>query len=138
MRLRRRGRGMGDDGEVTITSYPGGAIDSEGNVYGNPILDGSGGSVGGSTPIDWSKIINSSIGGALNIFKATSSPYVIPGTTSVYDPATGRVLGQTLPGQVSNPFSNVAGSIAAGSGGSLLLIGGGLLAVVLLGSLFKK
>lgn len=138
MRRKRRGRGMGttdDAGNPILLDGPSAEDIQAANDY-NSWLDSSGPLTPGSAPIDWSKLISSATNGALSIFKATSSPYVIPGTNSVYDPASGRVLGQTLPGQVSNPFSNVAGGV--GGSGSLLLIGGLLVAGVVAVKMFGK
>ena len=63
----------------------------------------------------------------LAIFKATSSPSLIPGTNLVYNPATG---------QVSNATTGLTGSQLASTLGLspqlLLLLGAGLLAVMFL------
>jgi hypothetical protein len=73
------------------------------------------------------QIFSSASAAGLAIFKATSSPSLIPGTNLVYNPATG---------QVSNATTGLTGSQLASTLGLspqlLLLLGAGLLAVMLL------
>jgi hypothetical protein len=79
-------------------------------------------------------IFNSAASAGVNIFKATSSPYQIPGTSLVYNPATGQIASST--GLTPTGLATVqAASISASSLTSMLpilLIGGGLLLVVMM------
>lgn len=81
----------------------------------------------GLSPAQISSIINSALSAGLAVFKATSSPSLIPGTNLVYNPATG---------QVSNATTGLTGSQLASTLGLspqlLLLLGAGLLAVMFL------
>lgn len=61
-------------------------------------------------------LIAQAAGGANAVYKSTQSPYVIPGTNVVYNPATGQ-------------YANAAGIAAAGLGTSL----GGMLPLLLIG-----
>jgi hypothetical protein len=63
---------------------------------------------------------------ALNVYRATSSPSLIPGTNSIYNPATGQILGASLTG---SEISSTIGSLLP----LLLLAGGGLLLFSVMG-----
>lgn len=85
-------------------------------------IDTSGGGGGGLSVDQIAKILGTAATGAVNIVRSTSSPYVIPGTNSVFDPATGRILapGQSnlttplVSGTISNTGLLVGGAVAIG------------------------
>ena len=78
----------------------------------------------GLTAAQISQIFTSAAQSGVAIFKATSSPSLIPGTSLVYNPATG---------QIANALTGLTGSQVASSLTSLmpiLLIGLGLILVL--------
>lgn len=75
----------------------------------------------------WAKIISAATSGALNIYRQTQSPGLVPGTGLVYDPGSGRFLPSSGYGALLGG-SNIGGSISSW----ILPIGGLLLAAVLL------
>ena len=80
----------------------------------------TGGTNSGLTAAQIAAIVNSAAAAGISVFKATSSPYAIPGTSLVYNPATGQIansLGLT--------GSQIAATTLAG-GSSVVLIGGGI------------
>lgn len=98
-----------------------------------PVTTAVNGSVPGSS---WSAAqILQAIGAAgqtaVGVFKATSSPSLIPGTQAVYNPATGQIIGAGLLQTTGNLFGG-AGTAAAGLGSimPLLLLGVGALVLV--------
>lgn len=91
---------------------------------------GGGGGGGGLTVDQISKILGTAAQGAVGIVRSTSSPYVIPGTNSVYDPATGRIL---APGQ-----SNIATPLVSGTISNTGLLVGGAVVIGILAMLFMK
>jgi hypothetical protein len=74
-------------------------------------------------------IFNSAASAGINVFKATSSPYAIPGTSLVYNPATGQLASST--GLTAAGLATVqAAGITASSLTSMMpiiLIAGGLM-----------
>jgi hypothetical protein len=75
---------------------------------------------GGGVGFDWSTfgtVLKDVASGAVGIIRATTPPSLIPGTNTVYDPATGRILG---PGQSNITTPYVSGSIS----NTGLLVGG--------------
>lgn len=83
---------------------------------------------GGLTADQITKIIGTAASGAVGLIKSTSQPYVIPGTNSVYDPATGRIL---APGQ-----SNIATPLVSGTISNTGLLVGGAVAIGILVLIF--
>jgi hypothetical protein len=86
------------------------------------------GTSSGLTPTQIAQIITSATNAGLAVFKATSSPSLIPGTNLVYNPATGGI---------ANATTGLTGAqIAAGLGGisigTIALIGGALLILMML------
>jgi hypothetical protein len=80
----------------------------------------------GLTPTQIAQIITSASSAGIAVFKATSSPSLIPGTNLVYNPATG---------QIANALTGLTGSQLASSllnPTTLLLLGGALILVMLL------
>ena len=72
------------------------------------------------------QIFSSAAQAGVAVFKATSSPALIPGTNLVYNPATG---------QIANALTGLTGAQASLGGlsfGTILLFGGGLLLIMML------
>lgn len=67
--------------------------------------------------------LTASAGSAVKLYNSTQAPSLIPGTSAIYDPATGQILG---------------GGLTSGSMSSLLLYGGLALGAYLLISMVKK
>ena len=81
---------------------------------------------------DISKIIAAATSGALNIFKQTQSPGLVPGTNLVFDPGTNRFLPASGYGA---GVSSIFGSASTNMPAWLLPVGLGLAALLILPSL---
>lgn len=90
-------------------------------------IDTSGGG-GGLTADQITKIIGTAAQGAVGLIRSTTAPSLIPGTNSVYDPATGRIL---APGQ-----SNLTTPFVSGTLSNTGLIIGGAVAIGILVLIF--
>ncbi len=124
MSLARIG-GLGDD-TVDLTPFPGGAIDSEGNIYGTPPFAPSG---GGFNITDFLKTLTGGAIAGAQIYKTTQNPSVIPGSNLVYDPATGRMI----PASGVGVYSPIGSAGLGGVSPLMLILVGGLLLVMVAG-----
>jgi hypothetical protein len=66
---------------------------------------------------------------ANSVYKSTQTPYTIPGTNLVYNPATGQLLNAGTGGAIGGTGTGT--NLLAGISTQTLLIGGGLLVLVL-------
>lgn len=132
--------GLGDLGDDYVYDDSGNYIDVS---SGGDVMSGSGAvpvssSVGTpySAPVNYAGIINALAAGAATgtkIYNATQTPSVIPGSNLVWNPATGTFVNASglLPGVSLNSLGTSL-SASGISGTMLLLLGGGLLVVMLM------
>jgi hypothetical protein len=136
----QRVRGMGQDGiDLGYT-----ATDTSAEIV-PPVTDG-GQQIGqldaqiatepgwgsGSKPFDWTGFVNAlTKGGAtgIQLFNATQTPALIPGTQAIYNKATGQYYNPST-GQVVNPIGATMATALTSS--PLLLVGGLVLGGLLL------
>lgn len=90
----------------------------------------SGTSGTGLTAAQIAQIFTSASSAGLAIFKATSSPSLIPGTNLVYNPATGQVT-NSLTGLTGSQLASTLG-VGSLSIGTLLLLGGAAFLLIML------
>ena len=89
------------------------------------------GTATGLTAAQISQIFTSASAAGINIFKATSSPSLIPGTNLVYNPATGQMANATYGGLTGSQIGAI-GTLDLTPYIPMILIGGGLLLVVMM------
>ena len=89
------------------------------------------GTATGLTAAQISQIFTSASAAGINIFKATSSPSLIPGTNLVYNPATGQMANATYGGLTGSQISAISTSSLTAYL-PMILLGGGLLLVVMM------
>ena len=89
------------------------------------------GTATGLTAAQISQIFTSASAAGINIFKATSSPSLIPGTNLVYNPATGQMENATYGGLTGSQISAISTSSLTAYL-PMILLGGGLLLVVMM------
>ena len=119
----------------SVFNYPIPLDPSTGLPVGTPSLNvGSGGggvltNPSSVTPAQIAAIINSSVGGAANLYKALQSPAVVPGSSVIYNPSTGQFLSAAGSGVIT-PLGSAAVSssgfmwLALAAGAAILLLGG--------------
>jgi hypothetical protein len=136
------GLGLGDDSGASYDIDPG-ADPFSGINYDPSLLDPtllsvgldtspgstttSTGSSSGVTPASIAAAIAAAANAATGVYRATSTPSVIPGTNAIYNPATGQI---TNAGLLS---TSGLGTTLSSMLPLLLLVGGGLLLVSAMG-----
>jgi hypothetical protein len=141
----QRVRGMGQDSGSIDVGY--GTTPTDISTVLTPptdVLSGlpSGGAiapVASGSPLDLTNFINALTKGAqsgVQIYNATQTPALIPGTNAIFNPATGQYYNPTT-GQVVNPFTGAGIGTATGSllSSPYILIGGLVIGGVLLASM---
>lgn len=76
---------------------------------------------GAMTPAQLASIISSSGAAASSILKSTQSPYVIPGTSVVYNPATGQMSSSTGLSAASTEITSMLPIILLAVGAMIIL-----------------
>jgi hypothetical protein len=117
-----------DTGAACSTTSGTGIMDASGNCDVTAPYSGSPSSSpsGGLTPAQIAALLS----GSSTLLKSTQSPYLIPGTNVVYNPATGQIVGSS--------GSITASSIASSLGSLMPMLLIIVAAVVFLPSLGKK
>jgi hypothetical protein len=140
----RHVRGMGQDATDGIDLGYGGTTDSSASIPTAPLPltpTFSPAPTGPTASQDLAGIFNALTQGAksgVQIYNATQSPSLIPGTNAIFNPATGQYYNPTT-GQVVNPFTGATLGTMTGSllSSPYILMGGlligGLLLVSMLG-----